>query len=1252
MSWYREGTINLTNGSADVTGVGTAFKSEVRFSDILLVNGVLSEIVRVDSDTAMKLASPWTDATQTGVSFAVIRNLTNASNYDLMKKIDEFLTDRQRSMDEFVEWINGLPGTGPKGDGTFPLTDRYGVTIYAKSPKQMEADTLALTNRQSDLISQTETTLASAQSKLTALGNQEAWANQILGYKNAAAASATKASQWAENGENVAVETGKYSAKHHAIKAAASATAASSSATAAATSKTGADAAKTAAESAKTAAQLSETNAAASATAAKTSETNAAGSASGAATSASQAATSKAGADAAKTAAEAAKAAAQTSEANAAASATSAASSASASLSSSNTAKDWAEKTSGAVTGTQYSAKYHAQLAQTARADVETRQSDIITRQSDVQTRQSDVISRQSNVVSLESSATSSKNAAATSATTATTKATEAANSAAAASTSATNASASELKAGKWAEEVENTPVETGKYSAKHHALKAAASATAASTSAANAAASATTATTKASEASTSAANAAASASTATTKATEASTSATTAGVKAAEASTSATSAAASSTKASQWAETAENVAVETGKYSAKHHAIKAAASATSASTSASSASTSASTATTKAGEAATSATNAANSAATATTKASEAATSATNAANANTAAQSAKTAAEAARDEALIAASSLTGTLSELGSVDLSSGAYPTTPTSAGFWKVTVGGTVGGVDYGVGDTLVYSKNLNQFYKIDNTESVSSVNGKTGVVSLNAADVGALASGGTAAAATKLATARTLSVTGDGTGSANFDGSANAAITLTLANSGVTAGTYSKVTVDAKGRVTAGAALVAADIPTLNQSTTGNAATATKLATARTLSITGDGTGSANFDGSANAAITLTLGSTGVVAGTYTKLTVNGKGLVTGGEALLASDIPTLNQDTTGNAATATALQTARTINGVPFNGTTNITIVDATKEPAFAAGTTAQYRRGDKTWQDLATAVRAVVMTGLSTATSTAVAATDSILAAIGKLQAQIASLGSSKLDATATAAAATKLATARLINGVNFDGSANITVEDGSKLPLAGGTITGPTTLIDSVKLQFGSGADLALWHNGTHSYIDQNGTGNLYIRNNVTGGTILFYADNTGGTSQLVAQLGVGTDNAAYLYAGGATKLYTTAAGVSVTGTLTASSNITAYSDVRLKANIEIIPDALAKVLTLRGVTYDRVDCDNERQTGLIAQEVQAVLPEAVRDDGEHLSVAYGNVVGLLVQAIKELNEKVDQLSGELDGLRRAA
>lgn len=124
-------------------------------------------------------------------------------------------------------------------------------------------------------------------------------------------------------------------------------------------------------------------------------------------------------------------------------------------------------------------------------------------------------------------------------------------------------------------------------------------------------------------------------------------------------------------------------------------------------------------------------------------TKASAASASATVATSAKVTAVSAKTAAEAARDvataardTAVTAASAMTGNLVELGGIDLSGGSYPATPQFATFWKVTVAGVVGGIPYGVGDTLVYSKNINQFYKIDNTESVSSVNGQTGAVAV------------------------------------------------------------------------------------------------------------------------------------------------------------------------------------------------------------------------------------------------------------------------------------------------------------------------------------------------------------------------------------------------------------------------------------------------------------------------------------------------------------------------------------
>lgn len=95
-------------------------------------------------------------------------------------------------------------------------------------------------------------------------------------------------------------------------------------------------------------------------------------------------------------------------------------------------------------------------------------------------------------------------------------------------------------------------------------------------------------------------------------------------------------------------------------------------------------------------------------------------------------------------------------------------------------------------------------------------------------------DVDALKSGATAAGkASTWSTARSFSMTGDGTWTVSANGSGNVTAAMTLSNSGVVAGSYSKVTVDAKGRVTAGAAQAAADIPALDWSkiTTGKPST-------------------------------------------------------------------------------------------------------------------------------------------------------------------------------------------------------------------------------------------------------------------------------------------------------------------------------------------------------------------------------------------------------------------------------------
>lgn len=114
----------------------------------------------------------------------------------------------------------------------------------------------------------------------------------------------------------------------------------------------------------------------------------------------------------------------------------------------------------------------------------------------------------------------------------------------------------------------------------------------------------------------------------------------------------------------------------------------------------------------------------------------------------------------------------------------------------------------------------------------------------------------------------------------------------------------------------------------------------------------------------------------------------------------TGTLAQLFSWLAGLIKGITGKAdwktAPATTLEAAAAHHGNSANPHAT-TAAQVGAEPAFSAGTASQYRRGDKTWQDLATAVRAVVLTGLSTATNAVITAADSILSAMGKLQAQI---------------------------------------------------------------------------------------------------------------------------------------------------------------------------------------------------------------------------------------------------------------
>ena len=95
--------------------------------------------------------------------------------------------------------------------------------------------------------------------------------------------------------------------------------------------------------------------------------------------------------------------------------------------------------------------------------------------------------------------------------------------------------------------------------------------------------------------------------------------------------------------------------------------------------------------------------------------------------------------------------------------------------------------------------------------------------------------------------------------------------------------------------------------------------------------------------------------------------------------------------------------------------------------------------------------------------------------------------------------------------------------------------------------------------------------------------------------------------------------------------------VIGNIYGTGNITAYSDKRAKSDIVKIENALDKIDQLNGYTYTMND---ERYTGLIAQEVLPVLPEAVVGSEEtSYAIAYGNMMGLVIEAIKELRKRTE-------------
>ena len=193
-------------------------------------------------------------------------------------------------------------------------------------------------------------------------------------------------------------------------------------------------------------------------------------------------------------------------------------------------------------------------------------------------------------------------------------------------------------------------------------------------------------------------------------------------------------------------------------------------------------------------------------------------------------------------------------------------------------------------------------------------------------------------------------------------------------------------------------------------------------------------------------------------------------------------------------------------------------------------------------------------------------------------------------------------------------------------------------------------------GAGGDLILTSDGTHGTIfTNNGTltldsaARIDLSADDNGEVRLFdgssmYAQFKDDSDSFVIQSLISDADMHFLGNDGGSTITALTLDMSAAGAATFNNNVTAFSDERLKDNIETLEDGLDKVEQLRGVTYTRDDREN---IGVIAQEVEKILPEIVltaHDEMGTKSVDYSRITAVLIEAVKELSARVKELESK--------
>ena len=262
--------------------------------------------------------------------------------------------------------------------------------------------------------------------------------------------------------------------------------------------------------------------------------------------------------------------------------------------------------------------------------------------------------------------------------------------------------------------------------------------------------------------------------------------------------------------------------------------------------------------------------------------------------------------------------------------------------------------------------------------------------------------------------------------------------------------------------------------------------------------------------------------------------------------------------------------------------------------------------------------------------------------------------------------LGVNSPAISAKKLTTPVNINGVSFDGTKDINVSVDNTKTVNGFTVNSnvpSNAVFTDTKYSNGTGLSLI----GTSFSVNYGTTSSTACRGDdvrlsnarpANGGTSASCSGNSATATKLqnartISITGGVTGSANFDGSSNLTINTSLAKNISV-DTVTCTGEITAFSDKRLKENIEVIKNPLDRISLINGYIYNFKDTPDIQRTGLIAQELQKVLPQAVKkvphkEYGEVLTVAYGETVGLLFEGMKELISENKKLKKEIDELK---